>query len=216
MTGTPIYVSGPGMRARSRRARLTPGRVLRWVIPVLLAIALVAWLVVRSLNASGAESDRYATATATMGDVTETYQGSGTVQKTDQASIGFPSAGTVTSISVTLRQHVEAGQELARMDNTDLRIAVIQAKQALADAEVNLESAENAADGVSTSAASSAPLRAHRRAPQRVEAPPPRPADRRRAPPAVGRGHRRAPAVPLQRSASSAGPSLWRRLGSMA
>ena len=157
MTGTPISVSGPGMRARSRRARLTPGRVLRWVIPVLLAIALVAWLVVRSLNASGAESDRYATATATRADVTETYQGSGTVQKTDQASIGFPSAGTVISVSVTLRQRVQAGQELARMDNTDLRIAVIQAKQALADAEVNLESAQNAADSVSTGAASSAP-----------------------------------------------------------
>jgi multidrug efflux pump subunit AcrA (membrane-fusion protein) len=157
MTTTPISAPGPGMRARPRRARPAAGRTLRWVIPVLLALALVAWLVVRSLNASGAESNRYATATATRADVTETYEGSGTVQKTDQASVRFPSAGTVTSVSVALRQHVKAGQELARMDNTDLKIAVIQAKQALADAEVNLESAQNAAASVSTSVASSAP-----------------------------------------------------------
>jgi multidrug efflux pump subunit AcrA (membrane-fusion protein) len=157
MTGTPISIPGPGARARPRRKRLAPGRIVRWVIPVLLALALVAWLIIRSLNASGAESDRYATATATRADVTETYEGSGTVQKTDQASVGFPSAGTVTRVSVALRQHVKAGQELARMDNTDLKIAVIQAKQALADAEVNLESAQNAAASVSTSAARSAP-----------------------------------------------------------
>jgi RND family efflux transporter MFP subunit len=124
---------------------------------MLLALALVTWLIVRAVNASGTESNRYATATATRADVTETYVGSGTVQKTDQASVGFPASGTVSSVRVALRQHVKAGQELARMDNSDLRIAVIQAKQALADAEVNLEAAQKAAENATTTAAGSAP-----------------------------------------------------------
>jgi multidrug efflux pump subunit AcrA (membrane-fusion protein) len=87
---TSIFSTATGPRRARRRLRSPgPAQALRWVIPVLLALALVVWLIVRAVNASGAQSERYATAVATRGDVTETYEASGTVQKTDQASVGF-------------------------------------------------------------------------------------------------------------------------------
>lgn len=114
-------------------------------VPAVLALALVAFFGVRAVAASGAETDRYATATVTRGSVAQTYTGSGSVAKVDQASATFPTSGTVTAVEVKVGDKVSAGDTLATIDDTALADAVDEAQQTLDAAEVALAGAQDAA-----------------------------------------------------------------------
>lgn len=69
--------------------------------------------------------------------------GSGTLMPASQVDLGFGSGGVVSEVLVGVGDWVESGQELARMDPTELERAVTQAETDLAVAQDNVESAEN-------------------------------------------------------------------------
>ena len=145
----PATTSGSRAMAEARAIR----RAARWSIPAVVVLALIVWFAVHAASASGAEADRYATATVTRGTVTATYTGSGTVDKIDQASTTFPVSAKVTSVHVAVGDKVKPGDPLATIDDADLRVAVIEARQTSADAEASLEQAQDAAAETATSSA---------------------------------------------------------------
>ena len=73
-------------------------------------------------------------------------------------SLSFPTAGTVTSISVAVGDHVTAGQELARIDDTSQLAALATAKAAL-ETSVRYLAADLGSKRIRVNAISSGPIK---------------------------------------------------------
>lgn len=101
-----------------------------------------------------AASDRWVTATATTGSVTQTLTGSGTVSPAKDASVSFPASEKVTAVKVSVGQTVKAGDVLSTMDETSLQTAVDEAALTLAQARQTLAETETAAASASAASAS--------------------------------------------------------------
>ena len=111
---------------------------LRWLIIgiVLLAIAgSAAFYYVRSTQASTttAEETPVQTATAFRGDIVLYANGTGTLAPANEASFGFGTSGQITELDVRIGDYVEAGQVIGQIDNADVLAAYKQAKRNLDD-----------------------------------------------------------------------------------
>lgn len=137
---------------------MAAGRVRRRALVIIGAVVVVALAgsfgVAQQRRA--AASDRWVTATATTGSVTQTLSGSGTVSPAEDASASFPASGKVTAVKVSVGQTVKAGDVLATMDETSLQTAVDQAALTLAQARETLAETETAAASASAASASAA------------------------------------------------------------
>jgi HlyD family secretion protein len=78
------------------------------------------------------------TAEVVRGDLELTVAASGNVAVSEKVDLYAQSQGNVTSVAVAVNERVEAGQELARVDTTDLERAVRQAKISLEQSELEL------------------------------------------------------------------------------
>ena len=124
-----------------------------WIVPVTLLLAAVLsggyYYVVRPQAASAAPAATVATATVTRGDLTVSASGSGTLEPASEVSIGFQDGGMLSEVSVKVGDTVEAGQTLARLDDTEAQSAVAEAQISLQLAELaqaDLAQGANAAD----------------------------------------------------------------------
>ncbi|HEY4314271.1 MAG TPA: HlyD family efflux transporter periplasmic adaptor subunit [Actinomycetes bacterium] len=141
----------PGLALR----RLVVAR--RGVLVLALCVALVlmaasAWTAWASV---GSGSPGYRTAVATRADVRQLLRGTGTVARTGQRSLQFGESGTVGSVTVSVGDHVRAGQLVATLSRAALRAAVTQAEAQQAKANATL-SADLTAQTTSSAAAASA------------------------------------------------------------
>ncbi|QWF24079.1 HlyD family efflux transporter periplasmic adaptor subunit [Nocardioides sp. LMS-CY] len=134
-----------------------------------LSVVGVGW----AAYAAQADDPSYRTARATVGDVEQTLDLSGTVEPAGRADLAFASSGTVATIAVEPGEQVRAGQALGRLDDETLRRAVRSARATLAAARAQLESdidaqtvAVSQAGGGSPSAPAQTP-----QAPQSPQAP---------------------------------------------
>jgi len=71
------------------------------------------------------------TAKAITGDLVLFASGTGTVSPAVQSSFGFNANGQVSEIKVNIGDQVEAGQVLAQLDDTDAKLALAQAHDAM-------------------------------------------------------------------------------------
>ncbi len=122
--------------ARQALARLarSPRVLAAGTAVVLLAGGLVA---VRALNDSATLPVR--TATVTRGSVLKTVTLAGTVAPVAQLRLGFRVPGRLAAVNASVGQRVSAEQPLALLDTTDLRVAVDQARAALALAQARYD-----------------------------------------------------------------------------
>jgi len=128
-----------------------PGRRARRVAVVVVALTVVGSGY--AAYAANADDPSYRTATATIADVEETLDLSGTIEPAGRADLSFATSGSVESVRVRAGQTVRAGQVLASLDDTSLRKDVQQARATLAAARAQLEDDENAqAETVSAAA----------------------------------------------------------------
>ncbi len=101
--------------ARSRRSRR-----FRWVNAALLVVLLVggavAYLALRGPTAS---STSPATASVARATVESTVSASGSIQSADALDVSFAVSGRVRSVLVGVGDHVEQGDLLAKLKNTD-------------------------------------------------------------------------------------------------
>lgn len=98
-----------------------------------LAIILLAgWYSYRTFRAStSASTSQEATEIVRRGDLTVSASGSGTLVAQSDASFGFDTSGQVTAVLVNVGDQVEAGQVLAKMDDTITQMKVDEAQQTL-------------------------------------------------------------------------------------
>ncbi|MBB3040443.1 efflux RND transporter periplasmic adaptor subunit [Nocardioides soli] len=134
-----------------------------------LSVVGVGW----AAYAAQADDPSYRTARATVGEVEQTLDLSGTVEPAGRADLAFATSGTVATIAVEPGEQVRAGQALGRLDDETLRRAVRSARATLAVARAQLESdidaqtvAVSQAGGGSPSAPAQTP-----QAPQSPQAP---------------------------------------------
>lgn len=129
---------------------LKSGRVRVLVIAgAALAVVAATGLVVA--NTSTAAESRWTTASATTGDVSQTYTATGTVTRKNTETATFAVSGTVNSVKVTVGEQVAAGQVLATIDSRALKLALLQAETTVAQAELNLYNAQHPASASSAS-----------------------------------------------------------------
>lgn len=116
-----------------------------WVIngALLLAAAVIVYFGVTSLFHQASAKGAVRTATAVTGTVQQTVTASGNVAPTVSQSVNFGTGGTVTSINVTVGEHVASGQLLATLDPGPAQAALTAAQDNLTAAEDNLSLAQS-------------------------------------------------------------------------
>ncbi|MFO0651012.1 MAG: efflux RND transporter periplasmic adaptor subunit [Polyangiales bacterium] len=111
----------------------------RWVLFALVVVALVGYAVVKQRQKP--KTIQYVTAAATLGDVQETVETSGTVQPLVQVQVGSQVSGRIARVLVDFNHRVRAGQLLAEIDPTPFRASVAQARAQVMSAEAQLQRA---------------------------------------------------------------------------
>lgn len=131
--GTPADDALASLRRKPRRTwRL-------WaVVPVLVAVGLVGWFVLRARPARV----QYLTARASTGDVVARIEATGTVQPVTQVQVGSQVSGRILALHADFNDTVHAGDLLAELDPTPFRAREAQARAALASANAQLTRAQ--------------------------------------------------------------------------
>jgi RND family efflux transporter MFP subunit len=93
-----------------------------------------------------AEEEAIATYTVSQGDLAITASGSGTLIPAAEVAAGFRSNGVLVELLVEVGDEVEAGDVLARLDDTDVRDQMAQAEISLRQAELMLAGLTEAVD----------------------------------------------------------------------
>ncbi|MDE3192792.1 MAG: biotin/lipoyl-binding protein [Chloroflexota bacterium] len=107
-------------------------------IALLVLVAMMAGAVVyRSATAPTAPG--YRTVAAQRGDVAQLVRITGTVDPATDTRVVFKIPGRLAETLVTVGQSVTAGQTLARLDASDLQLALAQAKAGLAAAQAKYD-----------------------------------------------------------------------------
>lgn len=127
------------------------GRGQRFVIGLVVAAVVIALGAVAFASVAGSSGTRYRTAIAGLRDVRSTIDGVASIEPVSQATVAFPVAGTVATVSVAAGDRVQAGQSVAALDPESLTQTLHQKEAALANARLTLQKAIDAQDAAATS-----------------------------------------------------------------
>jgi len=114
---------------------------------------VAAVLLTRSVDGTTQSGEK---ATAFIGDLASSATASGRVQAGREASLALTGSGRVEAVTVEIGDLVEAGEALLILEDDALQRAVLQAEEALAIQEANLESLEAGATAAEVEAAQAA------------------------------------------------------------
>lgn len=121
-----------------------------WILGLLVVVLAAAGIYVYYTNtaavfAGDEEAEAVQTATVRQGNITISATGAGTVIPSEEINLSFPGSGVITEIAVRVGDDVQAGDVLARMDDT-------AAQEALANAQLQLAQAAMQTDASATEA----------------------------------------------------------------
>ncbi|MEJ2598630.1 MAG: efflux RND transporter periplasmic adaptor subunit [Anaerolineales bacterium] len=116
-------------------------KIRGWIIliAVVFVIGGAAFFYTRGQSQSSQQSN-YQTATVTRGSITQTVSSSGSVRPMQSAEVDWQTSGQVSTVNVQVGQQVQAGQELEALAPTSVSPSVLNAQQTLVDAKKNLQS----------------------------------------------------------------------------
>ncbi|MBN1873006.1 MAG: efflux RND transporter periplasmic adaptor subunit [Anaerolineae bacterium] len=120
-----------------------------WIIVVVLVLAGGGYAAYTTWFApkGGVETQAVIqTTTVTVGDMSITASGSGALVASTEVELAFDSSGTLMELLVEVGDHVQAGDILGWIDDTDARKEVASAEQALMEAEQTLSLAKAQAE----------------------------------------------------------------------
>jgi macrolide-specific efflux system membrane fusion protein len=131
-------------RREAKRSRRTDRRT--WIVAAVAAFLLLAGagVVLWRLNGSstaGTTTER--TVEVTQQTIKQTVGSTGTVQPKRRADLSFSTAGTVSSVKVSIGQHVVKGQRLATIDTAALKADLDAAKADYQAAKDDLATAQD-------------------------------------------------------------------------
>ena len=113
---------------------------------VLLVVVIVAgYFGYKTINPS-APTTSLRTAIASVANVSTTVSASGSVQSTSDIALTFKSTGIVTAINVKVGDKVSKGKVLAAIDDTQAKIALLQAQSSVKSAEISVIQSGNSKD----------------------------------------------------------------------
>jgi HlyD family secretion protein len=102
------------------------------LVAVLIGGCFYAYSRIRSSRiASTVNETVLQTAKATKGNLVLYADGTGTVMPAEESTFGFNTSGQVSEVDVKVGDRVEAGQVLAQLDDTDAKIALDRAQEAM-------------------------------------------------------------------------------------
>lgn len=104
-----------------------------------IAAAATAALVGASACGAAPAAPELRTAVVARGGVTQTVAVSGSVNATGQVRLNFKTGGRLAELYVAPGQQVTAGQPLAKLDTTDLALALNQAQASVTSAQASYE-----------------------------------------------------------------------------
>ena len=145
---------------------------MSWLASVLPSMKRITWTRRRTFIASAAglallvggagaawaavpDSGSYRTATAQTGSITEELGLTGSIASASRHDASFSLAGTVTTVTVTLGDRVNAGDVLATLDTGELQDAVDSAEERVSSAKEALASDLEAQSSATTEASNS-------------------------------------------------------------
>ncbi len=123
---------------RTLRRPVVPGSWLVRGAAAVVAVALVGGFGYTRLTAAPAKVEPR-TATVQKGSITQTVSVTGAVNPAAQVRLNFKSAGRLADVLVVVGQQVTPGQPLARLDTTDLDVALKQAQASLSSAQAKYD-----------------------------------------------------------------------------
>lgn len=124
-------IAAPGKRTRSRRPWIIGGGIAA----VVIIAGLIAALVFGRGNTTPAATPGWSTATVQSGTIDATVNATGNIEPQASADLRFLVDGAVTEVLVAPGDSVRTGQPLARLDDSDLRLALERAQADLKQAE---------------------------------------------------------------------------------
>ena len=98
-------------------------------------------------TSSVAANNRYVTAIAATGDVSQSFLATGTISRSNVVDAAFSASGTVKKVLAAVGDTVAAGDVLATLDTTSLKLALLNAQTDLASAKASLYAAEHPSAG---------------------------------------------------------------------
>jgi HlyD family secretion protein len=107
-------------------------------IAAVLMLAAAGYFLYQRLNPAPAPVAQQ-TAPATRGSLTASVNATGTAAATTTSRLGFSATGRVADVQVSVGDAVTAGQFIARLDTSDLDLAVRQAQASLTAAQAKLQ-----------------------------------------------------------------------------
>jgi HlyD family secretion protein len=133
-------------RMKSRQRFVHRGRI--GLVIIAGALALSACTRPGSPAGSGAAQR---TATVEKGSMTATVSATGNIQPESDVRLNFQTAGTVAEVNVKVGDRVKKGALIAKLDTTDLELALTQARGALEQAQASAKQSQNALATADTS-----------------------------------------------------------------
>ncbi len=119
--------------------RTATGRRRRMILLVTIALVLVVAIGLVGVSCLNQEEAGPPTAQVDRGRVALAVSASGSVAPAGQQNLGFADGGTVTDVFVRVGDRVEAGQVLARIDDTVARQTLAQRRATLAQQQATLD-----------------------------------------------------------------------------
>ena len=121
----------------TQKSKLFSNKVIKIAAIVLVLVLLIAGGVygymhyTASKEHTAVQASPLQTAKANMGNMVIFANGTGSIVPTGESNFGFNANGQVTEIDVKVGDQVEAGQVLAQLDDTDAKIQLAQAQEAM-------------------------------------------------------------------------------------
>lgn len=121
-----------------------------------IALVILALIVAALSGAFRSSGSGYRTTAASTQNVDAALSGVATIEPTLQATVAFPSSGTVASVGVKIGDKVNAGQTLAQLDTQSLQQTVDQRMATLSQDQLALSNALSGQGGSSIGGAGGA------------------------------------------------------------
>lgn len=120
----------------NQKSKFLSNKAVKVVAAVILLVGLIgggvfAYSRITASQTSTAEETPLQTAKATVGDLTLYANGTGTIIPAAESSFGFNTTGQISEIYAEVGDRVEAGQVLAQLDDTEARIELAEAQEAM-------------------------------------------------------------------------------------
>lgn len=106
------------------------------ILAVVLGGSFLLWRQMAGAQAS--QTPQYETVTPTRTTLRSIVSATGKIEPESRVALNFRGTGRVAEVRVQLNDPVQAGQELATLENQDITLAVTQAEAGLASAQANL------------------------------------------------------------------------------